>query len=142
MNLISEHVLLAMDGGGNDEFVEQPAYDSVPTEDRSKYEKLDDDFDDDSDGEDDDMITPTPPVVLGDQPCNLSDNDSIGSASDLHLRNDDDDDFPQKDIDVLTTTQGSSVYHAECESVTTHESDQRRAAELAVKTNPSRIHAR
>ncbi|GLH05540.1 Putative glycogen synthase kinase-3 homolog [Gryllus bimaculatus] len=66
---------------------------------------------------------------------NLSE-DSIGSASDLHAMNDDEhlgDDEKKCDnsvkrneetISESIVTCGSSAYHAECESVTTHEDDE------------------
>ncbi|MPC07958.1 hypothetical protein E2C01_000527 [Portunus trituberculatus] len=55
----------------------------------------------------------------------VSDDDSIGSASDLKARINDEYDFEAGDRGDASETISSSVYHAECESVTTHEEDGR-----------------
>ena len=57
--------------------------------------------------------------------CSVSDDDSIGSASDLKARINDEYDFELGDRGDASETISSSVYHAECESVTTHEEDMR-----------------
>ncbi|XP_049839781.1 uncharacterized protein LOC126284689 isoform X2 [Schistocerca gregaria] len=79
---------------------------------------------------------------------NVSD-DSIGSASDLRAMNEDDaigdinDDKKyvrekmkknDETISESIMTCGSSAYHAECESVTTHEDDERKRCKIFVKT--------
>nr|XP_045620399.1 uncharacterized protein LOC123771725 isoform X6 [Procambarus clarkii] len=55
--------------------------------------------------------------------CSVSDDDSIGSASDLKARINDEYDYDNCDRGDISETISSSVYHAECESVTTHEDD-------------------
>lgn len=57
--------------------------------------------------------------------CSVSDDDSIGSASDLKARINDEYDFECADRGDASETISSSVYHAECESVTTHEEELR-----------------
>ncbi|XP_049765683.1 uncharacterized protein LOC126095047 isoform X1 [Schistocerca cancellata] len=79
---------------------------------------------------------------------NVSD-DSIGSASDLRAMNEDDaigdinDDKKyvrekmkknDETISESIMTCGSSAYHAECESVTTHEDDERKRCKIFIKT--------
>ncbi|XP_071536903.1 uncharacterized protein Nak isoform X2 [Panulirus ornatus] len=59
--------------------------------------------------------------------CSVSDDDSIGSASDLKARINDEYDYDHCDRGDVSETISSSVYHAECESVTTHEDDPRTA---------------
>ena len=55
----------------------------------------------------------------------VSDDDSIGSASDLKARINEDEEPEYVDREDASETISSSVYHAECESVTTHEDDPR-----------------
>ncbi|KAB7506936.1 hypothetical protein Anas_08517 [Armadillidium nasatum] len=57
--------------------------------------------------------------------CNVSEDDSIGSASDLKARIDEECDYYYCDRGDASETISSSVYYAECESVTTHEDDGR-----------------
>ncbi|ROT79682.1 putative BMP-2-inducible protein kinase [Penaeus vannamei] len=61
--------------------------------------------------------------------CSVSDDDSIGSASDLKDRINDEYDYDNCDRGDISETISSSVYHAECESVTTHEDDIARTGE-------------
>ncbi|CAL4067966.1 unnamed protein product, partial [Meganyctiphanes norvegica] len=69
--------------------------------------------------------------------CSVSDDDSIGSASDLKARiNDEEYDYELGDRGDISETISSSVYHAECESVTTHEEDPCRAGE---STDPAHL---
>lgn len=72
-------------------------------------------------------------------------DDSIGSASDLRAMNEDeaigDDKKSNKDnlkkndetISESIMTCGSSAYHAECESVTTHEDDERQRRKVSIR---------
>ncbi|KAK3867422.1 hypothetical protein Pcinc_027119 [Petrolisthes cinctipes] len=62
--------------------------------------------------------------------CSVSDDDSIGSASDLKARINDEYDYDNCDRGDVSETISSSVYHAECESVTTHEEDPRTTGEI------------
>ncbi|XP_064085639.1 uncharacterized protein LOC135200861 isoform X3 [Macrobrachium nipponense] len=140
-----------------------------PLEDRSKYEKLQNAHDEESEEEGDDGVISQPresqkqsvPQVQarkaleghyrrrrkekthkshrhhskekdaeGGKPdgvfiCSVSDDDSIGSASDLKARINDEYDYDNCDRGDISETISSSVYHAECESVTTHEDDAR-----------------
>ncbi|KAK7067650.1 hypothetical protein SK128_028244, partial [Halocaridina rubra] len=138
-----------------------------PLEDRSKYEKLQNTHDEESEEEVENTIlhqsrenkqqTPQAPVRKsheghcrkhkkhssrkdcpsgertveeGGNPdgvfiCSVSDDDSIGSASDLKARINDEYDYDHCDRGDISETISSSVYHAECESVTTHEDDPR-----------------
>lgn len=69
----------------------------------------------------------------GNPPVECESDDSIGSASDLKAMNDEDgtqelDDEREKIDETISEsvrTCGSSAYHAECESVATHEEDHR-----------------
>ncbi|XP_042232422.1 uncharacterized protein LOC121873162 [Homarus americanus] len=67
--------------------------------------------------------------------CSVSDDDSIGSASDLKARINDEYDYDNCDRGDISETISSSVYHAECESVTTHEDDPR----IAESCDPSQL---
>ncbi|XP_066962599.1 uncharacterized protein Nak isoform X1 [Macrobrachium rosenbergii] len=140
-----------------------------PLEDRSKYEKLQNAHDEESEEEGDDGVISQPresqkqsvaqvPArkaleghyrrrrkekthkshhhhskekdAEGGKPdgvfiCSVSDDDSIGSASDLKARINDEYDYDNCDRGDISETISSSVYHAECESVTTHEDDAR-----------------
>ena len=55
----------------------------------------------------------------------VSEDDSIGSASDLKDRMNEECDYYYCDRGEVSETISSSVYHAECESVTTHEEEAR-----------------
>nr|XP_053645926.1 uncharacterized protein LOC128697967 [Cherax quadricarinatus] len=67
--------------------------------------------------------------------CSVSDDDSIGSASDLKARINDEYDYDNCDRGDISETISSSVYHAECESVTTHEED----PQIAEGGDPSQL---
>jgi hypothetical protein len=99
-----------------------PQFDMPPLEDRSKYEKFDNDLLDCSSDEEGEAGAGG---ARGDK--SDSDSDSIGSATDLQIRAEEED-FPQShrltlQFAEVTTNPGSSVYHAECESMATHEDD-------------------
>ncbi|KAF2364102.1 hypothetical protein FHG87_005138 [Trinorchestia longiramus] len=135
-----------------------PLFTKPPLEDRSKYEKFQN-LHDESDDDKEPVTAPGPTskfsrsairrlknktvktttkIGIDGKPepvfvC-VSDDDSIGSASDLKARiNDECDDLGGAGRSVglgrggedASETISSSVYHAECESVTTHEDDPR-----------------
>ncbi|XP_046465129.1 AP2-associated protein kinase 1 isoform X2 [Neodiprion pinetum] len=131
-----------------------PPFVRAPIEDRSKYEKLAfnaDEISSDSDEEDgqrpEEKAKKKRRRVKGvlkrrkkgahqdpsNPPVECDSDDSIGSASDLKAMNDEDglqdlDDEREKVDETISEsvrTCGSSAYHAECESVATHEEDHR-----------------
>lgn len=132
-----------------------PPFVRAPLEDRSKYEKLAfnaDDLSSDSDKEiaqrNEERMKKKRRRVKGvlsrrkkdhssqdpnNLPVEYESDDSIGSASDLKAINDEDcaperDDGVEKIDETISEsvrTCGSSAYHAECESVATHEDDHR-----------------
>ncbi|CAG0913134.1 unnamed protein product [Notodromas monacha] len=86
-------------------------FEQIPPEDRSKYEKLDNDLLDSSEDESERSVP---------RKRESDDSDSIGSATDLQIR--DEEDFPLGSHEAeIVTNPGSSVYHAECESMATHD---------------------
>ena len=131
-----------------------PPFVKAPIEDRSKYEKLAfnaDEVSSDSDKEiaqrSEDRTKKKRRRMKGvlsrrkketshdvnNVPVEYESDDSIGSASDLKAMNDEDcngdNEDDQEKIDETISesvrTCGSSAYHAECESVATHEDDHR-----------------
>lgn len=131
-----------------------PPFVRAPVEDRSKYEKLAfnaDEVSSDSENEEgqrsEEKIKKKRRRVKGvlkrrkkgvnqdsnNPPVECESDDSIGSASDLKAMNDEDGlqeiDEEREKIDETISesvrTCGSSAYHAECESVATHEEDHR-----------------
>ncbi|XP_012264395.2 AP2-associated protein kinase 1 isoform X2 [Athalia rosae] len=131
-----------------------PPFVRAPVEDRSKYEKLAfnaDEASSDSDNEDgqrtEEKMKKKRRRVKGvlkrrkkganqdsnNPPVECESDDSIGSASDLKAMNDEDGPQELNDerekidetISESVRTCGSSAYHAECESVATHEEDHR-----------------
>ncbi|KAK2582001.1 hypothetical protein KPH14_002434 [Odynerus spinipes] len=127
-----------------------PPFVRAPIEDRSKYEKLAFNADEISSDSDKDVaqervkkkkrrvknvLSRKKKVIQDVNNTNMEyeSDDSIGSASDLKAINDEcnqeNDDDEQKKIDETISesvrTCGSSAYHAECESVATHEEDYR-----------------
>lgn len=145
--------LLLNQEGAEAELATSPPYVKAPLEDRSKYEKLTQNREDisseDSPHEEadtrpekkrrrkirtlpekliknlrTDKRAPKPPnkeIALEDGES----DDSIGSASDLR-DHDESEDVPPEKADAISEsvkTCGSSAYHAECESLATHEED-------------------
>lgn len=131
-----------------------PPFVKAPIEDRSKYEKLAFNADEVSSDSDKEIAQRTedrtkkkrrrmkavlsrrrkdPSQDTNSASIGYDSDDSIGSASDLKAMNDEDcngdneDDREKIDetISESVRTCGSSAYHAECESVATHEDDHR-----------------
>ncbi|XP_033225081.1 AP2-associated protein kinase 1 [Belonocnema kinseyi] len=131
-----------------------PPFVKAPIEDRSKYEKLAFNADEVSSDSDKEIAQRTedrtkkkrrrmkavlnrrrkdPSQDTNSASVGYDSDDSIGSASDLKAMNDEDcngdneDDREKIDetISESVRTCGSSAYHAECESVATHEDDHR-----------------
>ncbi|XP_015590213.1 BMP-2-inducible protein kinase isoform X2 [Cephus cinctus] len=132
-----------------------PPFVRAPVEDRSKYEKLAFNADEVSSDSDKEIPQRTEERIKkkrrrvkgvlnrrkkeaaqdpGNAPVEYESDDSIGSASDLKAMNDEDcnldnDEDEREKIDETISesvrTCGSSAYHAECESVATHEEDHR-----------------
>ncbi|KAJ8919930.1 hypothetical protein NQ315_006459 [Exocentrus adspersus] len=124
-----------------------PPYVKAPLEDRSKYEKLVQgvyDATSDSNSEEEDLKSKKKKRLTSPRSCIPSDkgnktkksdsvdvdsDDSIGSASDLRVDEDATEPVPAKEDAISETisesikTCGSSAYHAECESMATHEED-------------------
>ncbi|XP_043465484.1 AP2-associated protein kinase 1 isoform X2 [Leptopilina heterotoma] len=132
-----------------------PPFVKAPIEDRSKYEKLAFNADEvSSDDSDKEIVQRNVDRTkkkrrrikgvlnrrkkettqdLNNAPIEYESDDSIGSASDLKAMNDEDCNGDNEDerekidetISESVRTCGSSAYHAECESVATHEDDHR-----------------
>ncbi|XP_066593993.1 uncharacterized protein Nak isoform X3 [Prorops nasuta] len=139
--LDDETSLLAESGPASPPFVR------APLEDRSKYEKLAFNTDDVSSDSDKSIAQERArkkrrrvknvlsrkkkevPHDVNNAPVDYESDDSIGSASDLRAMNDEEKNDERDRIDETIShsvrTCGSSAYHAECESVATHEDDRR-----------------
>lgn len=131
-----------------------PPFVKAPIEDRSKYEKLAFNADEVSSDSDKEIAQRNVDRTkkkrrrmkgvltrrkketsqdVNNAPVEYESDDSIGSASDLKAMNDEDCNGDNEDerekidetISESVRTCGSSAYHAECESVATHEDDHR-----------------